>query len=114
MQQRVALARALALKRQILLMDEPFGALDAQTRSEMQQLLMEIWGQEKNTIFFITHDIGEAVLLADRILVLSPRPSKIVLDLPISFSRPRSVTTTAEPGFVEIVQSLLKVLQSHG
>jgi len=69
MQQRTAIARALALKRPILLMDEPFGALDAQTRAGMQQELLQLWATEKNTIFFVTHDISEAVLLADRILV---------------------------------------------
>lgn len=112
MQQRVALARALALKRPILLMDEPFGALDAQTRADMQQMLMNIWSEEKNTIFFITHDISEAVLMADRILVLSPRPARVVHDVMIPFERPRPIMIQTEPRFAEIVQALLQVLRS--
>lgn len=112
MQQRVALARALALKRPILLMDEPFGALDAQTRADMQQMLMDIWAQEKNTIFFITHDISEAVLLADRILVLSPRPAQIVHDVTIPFERPRPIMMQTETRFAEIVHALLQILRT--
>jgi len=74
MQQRVAIARTLATKPAIVLMDEPFGALDAQTRSEMQQMLIELWEEEKNTIIFVTHDITEAVLLGDRVVVFPSRP----------------------------------------
>ena len=88
MQQRVAIARALALRPPIVLMDEPFGALDAQTRADMQQMLLEVWAEETNCIFFVTHDITEALLLADRVIVLSPRPAKIVEDLVVPFSRP--------------------------
>jgi len=74
MQQRVAIARTLAIKPPIVLMDEPFGALDAQTRSEMQQMLMKLWDEEKNTIIFVTHDITEALLLGDRVIVFPTRP----------------------------------------
>jgi len=73
MKQRVAIARALAMKPKLILMDEPFGALDANIREEMQQMLLNIWAEERNTIFFITHDITEAILLADRIVVMSAR-----------------------------------------
>src|SRR5882724_3509412 len=73
MQQRIAIARTLAMKRPIVLMDEPFGALDAQTRADMQQMLVQLWAAEKNTVMFVTHDITEALLLADRIIVFSPR-----------------------------------------
>ena len=111
MQQRVAIARALAMKLPIVLMDEPFGALDAQTRGDMQQMLLQLWAQEKNTIFFITHDITEAFLLADRIIVLSPRPAKIIHDLKVPFARPRSPQLVYDPQFIELSQSVLELLK---
>src|ERR1044071_9688114 len=74
MKQRVAIARTLAIKPPIVLMDEPFGALDAQTRSEMQQMVLKLWEEEKNTIIFVTHDITEAVLLADRVILFNSLP----------------------------------------
>ena len=91
MMQRVAIARALANDPQILLMDEPFGALDSQTRLQMQQLLLQVWGNAKKTVVFVTHDIDEAILLADRIYVMGARPGRIkeVLDVPID--RPRTL-----------------------
>lgn len=88
--QRVALARALALRPKILLMDEPFGALDAQTREEMQRLLIELWESNQCLVIFVTHDVSEALLLADRVLVLSSSPAKIVDDFAITEPRPRS------------------------
>lgn len=88
--QRVALARALALRPKILLMDEPFGALDAQTREEMQRLLIELWEANQCLVIFVTHDVSEALLLADRVLVLSSSPAKIVDDFTITEPRPRS------------------------
>lgn len=112
MQQRAAIARALALKRPILLMDEPFGALDAQTRSEMQQELLRLWGAEKNTIFFVTHDISEAVLLADRIIVLSPRPAEVIYDVRVGLPRPRPALIQSESHFIELVQALMHVLKN--
>ncbi|MFK4102511.1 ATP-binding cassette domain-containing protein [Streptomyces sp. NPDC019531] len=86
MRQRVQLARTLATRPQVMLMDEPFGALDAQTRSEMQQLLISVWQQYETTILFVTHDVDEALLLADRIVLLTPRPAKVsnVVDIPNS------------------------------
>ena len=90
MRQRVGLGRALAINPSVLLMDEPFGALDAATREAMQNALAEIWIETRKTVLFITHDIREAVFLSDRVLVLSGRPSQIVLDLPIDLPRRRS------------------------
>jgi NitT/TauT family transport system ATP-binding protein len=87
--QRVALARVLILKPQVLLMDEPFGALDAQTREEMQQLLLGVWRELGHTILFITHDIGEAILLADRILLMDRHPARIARDIVAPLPRPR-------------------------
>ena len=89
MRQRVGIGRALAIDPEILLMDEPFGALDAQTRESMQNALSEIWGQTRKTVMFITHDIREAVFLSDRVIVLGGRPAEIVLDLRIGLARTR-------------------------
>jgi NitT/TauT family transport system ATP-binding protein len=89
MRQRVGLARALAIEPAALLMDEPFGALDAQTREAMQAALSEIWDKTRNTILFITHDIREAIYLSDRVLVLSGRPASLTLELTVDLLRPR-------------------------
>ncbi len=90
MRQRVGLARALAIEPSVLLMDEPFGALDAQTREAMQSALSEIWARTRKTVLFITHDIREAIYLSDRVLVLGGRPAEIVLELEVDLPRPRS------------------------
>jgi len=103
MQQRVAIARALAYEPEVLLMDEPFGSLDALTRLELEDVLLRIWAELKTTILFITHDIEEAIYLSDRIWVLSRRPSQIIDEIDITFTRPRNqVTTRAEGRFMEI------------
>ena len=103
MQQRVAIARALAYEPEVLLMDEPFGSLDALTRLELEDTLLRLWAELKTTILFITHDIEEAIYLSDRIWVLSQRPCEIVQELTIDFSRPRDqVTTRAEARFMEL------------
>jgi NitT/TauT family transport system ATP-binding protein len=112
MQQRVAIARTLAMKLPIVLMDEPFGALDAQTRSEMQQMLLDLWAEEKNLIVFITHDITEALLLADRIVVLSPRPATVIKDIRVPFPRPRAASLVREEAFMDLSQALLELLKS--
>jgi NitT/TauT family transport system ATP-binding protein len=91
MRQRVAVARALVDDRDILLMDEPFGALDEQTRLVLQQELLRIWEASRKTVVFITHSVDEALTLADRVLVMSPRPGRIIADLAVPFERPREV-----------------------
>lgn len=98
MQQRVAIARTLAVRPQVVLMDEPFGALDAQTRNDMQSLLLDIWEESASTIVFVTHDVAEAVYLADRIYVMSARPGTIVDEMHVPFDRPRpqSIKTSNE------------------
>ena len=92
MRQRVAVARALALDPVLLLMDEPFGALDAQTRNMLQQELLEIWEETKKTVIFITHSVDEAVYLSDRIIVLTPRPGRVCRIFPVDLPRPRDRT----------------------
>jgi len=111
MQQRVAIARTLAMRPPIVLMDEPFGALDAQTRAGMQQMLAELWSAEKNLVIFITHDITEALLLADRIVVFSPCPAQIIQDMPVPFSRPRQPSLVFEEQFIQLSQALLQLLK---
>ena len=96
MRQRVALMRTLILKPEILLMDEPFGALDTHTKLIMHKLLLEIWEKEKQTVLFVTHDLGEALTLSDRIIVLSARPGKIKEDFKVEFKRPRDAVTLRE------------------
>ena len=103
MQQRVAIARALAYEPEVLLMDEPFGSLDALTRLELEDTLLRLWAELKTTILFITHDIEEAIYLSDRIWVLGPRPSRIIKEVKSDFARPRhQVTTRAAARFMEL------------
>jgi NitT/TauT family transport system ATP-binding protein len=91
MRQRCALARTFALESRILLMDEPFGALDAQTKIQLEDLLLELWSAEQRTVLFVTHDLAEAVALSDRVIILSPRPGRIIAELAIDLPRPRCV-----------------------
>jgi NitT/TauT family transport system ATP-binding protein len=93
MKQRVAIARVLANDPAVILMDEPFGALDAITRNGLQESLLEIWQQARKTILFITHSVDEAVYLADRVIVLSPHPGRLKLELPIQLPRPRDIAS---------------------
>lgn len=113
MQQRVAIARALANRPNILLMDEPFGALDAQTRTVMQEGLLRLWAQLDTTILFVTHDIDEAVLLADRVLVMSAGPGRIVRDLAVDLPRPRTIETTLGARFQALRRECLDLIRQQ-
>jgi ABC-type nitrate/sulfonate/bicarbonate transport system ATPase subunit len=112
MQQRVAIARTLALRPSVILMDEPFGALDAQTRSEMQQLLLQIWDETACTILFVTHDVEEAIYLADRIFIMSSHPGTIVEDLQVPFDRPRGLELKEKTEFHDLQHYVLGRLKS--
>ena len=101
MRQRVGIARALVMQPKALLMDEPFGALDAQTRLSMQQLLLDVWQTLKTTVLFVTHDIDEAILLADRVCVMTARPGRITRDIPITLRRPRSIDDLTSSDFTQ-------------
>ncbi|MCE9645786.1 MAG: ABC transporter ATP-binding protein [Chloroflexi bacterium] len=111
MRQRVALARAFLTNPDIMLMDEPFGALDAQTRLILQEELLHTWRAEQNTVLFVTHDIDEAILLSDRIIVLSDRPGKLQTIIPIPLGRPRELTLKDQPTFTSIRQQIWKLLE---
>lgn len=113
MRQRVALARAFLADPQVLLMDEPFGALDAQTRLVLQEELLRIWGDEKKTVLFITHDIEEAVLLSDRVLVMTGRPGRIQDDISIPLKRPRDLAAKDNSEVTEIKWHIWKMLESE-
>jgi NitT/TauT family transport system ATP-binding protein len=102
MQQRVGIARALANNPCVLLMDEPFGALDAQTRSMMQRVLLDVWAEISVTVLFVTHDIDEAVILADRVLIMSASPGRIIDDVAVPLPRPRADDVMFMPEFNEI------------
>ncbi|MBZ5523047.1 MAG: ABC transporter ATP-binding protein [Acidobacteriia bacterium] len=111
MQQRVAIARTLALRPSVILMDEPFGALDAQTRSDMQQLLLQIWDETACTILFVTHDVEEAVYLADRIFIMSSHPGTIVENVQVPFDRPRDLSLKETREFHDLQHNILSSLR---
>jgi NitT/TauT family transport system ATP-binding protein len=113
MQQRVGIARALANYPSVLLMDEPFGALDAQTRHMMQENLLEIWSEFRNTVLFVTHDIDEAVYLADRVIVMSAAPGRLIEDIRIDLPRPRTEDVYSDPAFISIKQRCLKLIRDE-
>ncbi|KRF43027.1 nitrate ABC transporter ATP-binding protein [Paenibacillus sp. Soil787] len=102
MKQRVAIARAYAVQPEVLLMDEPFGALDAQTRAQLQEELLKTWQKEKKTCFFITHDVEEAVILAQRVIIMSARPGRIKEIIDIDIPYPRDQSTKLDPRFISI------------
>jgi len=114
MQQRVAIARALANAPKVLLLDEPFGALDSQTRVQMQELLLGIWEASRTTVLFVTHDIEEALYMAERVLVFSHRPGRIKSDQPVEFPHPRDYHLKTEPAFVARKGELVEMLREKG
>ncbi|BAF88502.1 ABC transporter ATP-binding protein [Azorhizobium caulinodans ORS 571] len=111
MRQRVGIARALVMQPRALLMDEPFGALDAQTRLSMQQLLLEVWQRFKTTVLFVTHDIDEAILLADRVCIMTARPGRITRDIPITLPRPRTIDDLLSPAFVAFKAQIMSEMR---
>ncbi len=113
MQQRVGIARALANYPSVLLMDEPFGALDAQTRLMMQESLLDIWRKFGTTVVFVTHDVDEAVFLADRVLIMSTAPGRIIEDVKIDLPRPRSTDMASSPEYVQARQFCLDTIKSE-
>ena len=114
MRQRVAICRTLVYDPDVLLMDEPFSALDAISRDEMNELLLDLWQQYRKTALFVTHSIREAVLLADRVLVMTKRPATIIEDLAIPFARPRSIALGESPEFNQICGHLReRIEESH-
>jgi len=115
MRQRVGIARILTLGSRVLLMDEPFGALDAQTRLTMQELLLSVWQKLKPTIIFVTHDIDEAIFLADSVYVMSARPGRLQEKLTVPLVRPRSVADTASEAFAKMKLDVLNLIRhNHG
>jgi ABC-type nitrate/sulfonate/bicarbonate transport system ATPase subunit len=111
MQQRTAIARALANDPKILLLDEPFGALDNQTRALMQELLLGIWERERKTVIFVTHDIEEAIFLASRVVVMSARPGRIKADIPVDLPHPRHYTIKTSPAFSDLKARLTEEIR---
>jgi NitT/TauT family transport system ATP-binding protein len=114
MRQRVALCRALIHNPPLLLMDEPFGALDALTREQMVLLLHRIWNETRKSVVFVTHDIQEAVFLADRVLVMTPRPGRIAEEIRVDLRRPRTAATREASGFLSIVAHIRALFQQTG
>ena len=112
MAQRVAIGRALIHYPEVLLMDEPFGSLDALTREQMSEELLRIWAKHRKTMLMVTHSIPEAVLLADRVLVMSPRPGRLVADVAIPLPRPRSLDLLHRPDFVALTEQLRHNIQA--
>jgi NitT/TauT family transport system ATP-binding protein len=113
MRQRVGIARVLIMEPRVLLMDEPFGSLDAQTRSLMQELLLALWQRHQQTVLFITHDIEEALLLADRVCVMTARPGRIKKSIPVPMPRPRSIELTLSPEFNALRREVLELIREE-
>lgn len=113
MKQRVAIARALANNPAILLLDEPFGALDAQTRALMQELLTQVWEELHQTILFVTHDVEEAIFLSDRVFVMTARPGKIKAEIDIPLERPRSYEVKSTEAFLKLKKQALALIREE-
>ena len=115
MQQRVAIARAVAYAPQVLLMDEPFASVDAQTRSDLQDMALSVWRAHGSTVLFVTHDIDESVYLADRVVVLSPAPATVAAEIAVDLPRPRDqVETRAMPAFVTQRAAVARLIRRPG
>jgi NitT/TauT family transport system ATP-binding protein len=114
MRQRAAICRALITDPDLLLMDEPFGAVDALTRDQLNVELQSIWLRSKKTVLFVTHSIPEAIFLADRVAVMASRPGRIVETVAIEFPRPRPLDVRDEPGFAQLSRQIRRILESHG
>jgi NitT/TauT family transport system ATP-binding protein len=113
MRQRVGIARVLIMEPNVLLMDEPFGSLDAQTRTLMQELLLSLWERHQQTVLFITHDIEEAVLLADRVCVMTARPGRIKKSIEVRMPRPRSIESTTSPEFNALRREVIDLIREE-
>ena len=113
MRQRVGIARALAVDPAVLLMDEPFSALDAQTRQLMQEELLQIWERTRKTILYVTHNIQEAVYLADRVVVLSRRPGSVLATVPVGLARPRTEAMLGAPAFIAAADRIWSLIKSE-
>lgn len=113
MRQRVGIARVLIMEPQVLLMDEPFGSLDAQTRMLMQELLLRVWERHHQTVLFITHDIEEALLLADRVCVMTARPGRIKKSIDVNIPRPRAIEITMSPEFNALRREVLALIREE-
>lgn len=113
MKQRVAIARALANDPKVLLMDEPFGALDAQTRNIMQEVLLKAWEESKKTILFITHDVDESIFLADSVYVMTARPGRLKKKVPIDLERPRDFSVKGTQAFAQYKEELLSLIREE-
>ena len=113
MKQRVGIARVLIMEPEMLLMDEPFGSLDAQTRSLMQELLLAVWERHHQTVLFVTHDIEEALLLADSVCVMTARPGRIKKRIAVELPRPRAIGVTTSPVFNELKREVLELIREE-
>jgi len=113
MRQRVALMRTFMFKRDLMLLDEPFGALDALTRSMMQRWLLDVWQKHRRTILFITHDVDEALFLGDRVLVMTSRPGRVKLEQPVTLPRPRRADIVTSPEFIGLKRTLLEAIEEE-
>lgn len=113
MRQRVAIARALVYKPDVLLMDEPFGALDAQTRGMMQELLLRVWEEHRITVIFITHDVDEAIFMSDRVLVMTARPGEIKKEFRVELPRPRNYEVMMSPQFVALKHAIVDTIREE-
>jgi ABC-type nitrate/sulfonate/bicarbonate transport system ATPase subunit len=110
MRQRVALMRTLTFARDVVLLDEPFGALDSQTRMDMQQWLLTVWAEQRSTILFVTHDVDEAIFLADRVVVMSPQPGRIREIFDVDLPRPRTLDLLTSPAFTNLKRATLELI----